>query len=340
MKNANAPHPLPSILRIAAEPYRYFTETEVHTLLTERPEEYAAFVRDAVMAIAAGRAQVTMPPKQVFTDPATGGDFRLMPCESRWGELVIKTVKLIGTNRVQRKVPDQITVGKAFALDPAENFVSSIFEACLLSSARTGLCAALAIDALARSRDRLVVIGSGRVGYYAALYAVAAAGVTRVVLSDLDRGRAREGAAALSAEFPGIQCEAKDPAEIHAADVVALATTSTRPILSPPAWGANLVVSLGADIDSQSELDPAWARVAELYVDTPDSLRFGDLRAWQRKGLIDSGDVKELLQILPGGAGNSGRPRVFISTGSALFDNLTIAYILSRAHPQDRRNNI
>lgn len=340
MKNAHSEPPLPSILRVAAEPYRYFTEREVHDLLTDRPGEYAAFVRDVMTAIAAGRAQVTMPPKQVFTDPATGGDFRLMPCELRWDDRVVKTVKMIGTNMAQHRVPDQITVGKAFALDPEENYVSAIFEACLLSSARTGLCAALAIEALARACERLVIIGSGRVGYYAALYAVAAAGMTRLVLTDLEHGRAKEAAAALSAEFPGIQCEARDPAEIRAADVVALATTSTRPVLSPPAWGANLVVSLGADVDTQSELDPAWARAAELYMDTADSLRFGDLRAWLADKLIEPAEVKELLQVLRAGAGDSGRPRVFISTGSALFDNLTIAYILSRAHLQDRRNNI
>lgn len=335
MKNAHSEPPLPSVLRVAAEPYRYFTEREVHGLLTDRPEEYAAFVRDAMMAIAAGRAQVAMPRKQVFTDPATGGDFRLMPCELRWDDRVVKTVKLIGTNIAQRRVPDQITVGKAFALDPQENYVSAIFEACLLSSARTGLCAALAMEALARARERLVIIGSGRVGYYAAFYAAAAARVTRVMLSDSKPARARDAAAALAARFPGVHWEAKDPSDIGGADVVLLATTSARPVLTPPAWGANLVVSLGADVDTQSELDPAWARLAELYVDTADSLRFGDLRAWLEEKLIEPAEVKELLEVLRVGSGHSGRPRVFISTGSALFDNLTIAYLLQALQPRE-----
>lgn len=104
-----------------------------------------------------------------------------MPCEVRSGVQITKTVKLIGTNTVQRVVPDQITVGRLLVLDPAENFVFAVMEACLLSSDRTGACAALAIDALARARDRLAVIGSGRVGFYAALYAIAAAGAKHVI---------------------------------------------------------------------------------------------------------------------------------------------------------------
>jgi ornithine cyclodeaminase/alanine dehydrogenase-like protein (mu-crystallin family) len=338
-----APHgaarggPLPGVLRVSAEPYRYYTEAQVHESLTRKPEQYVAFLKQSLRAIADGRASLTLPPKQVFEDAATRGDFRVMPCELRGEGGVTKTVKLIGTNTVQRAVPDQITVGKLLVLDPAENFVSAVVEACLLSSARTGACAALAVDALARAREEMVVIGSGRVGFYAALYSVAAAGVKRVVFCDLVARRAREAARGVAARFPSAKCEARPLESIPTADVVVLATTSETPVANPPAWGANLVISLGADTDTQSELAPAWARSADIYCDTLDTLRFGDLRAWIEAGIADPAGITDLLQVYRRPPRAAERPRVFVSTGSALFDNLTARYLLERTETVTRR---
>ena len=321
---------LPRHLRLGKEPCRYYTEAEVHAALTADPAGYFRFVKQTLVAIAEGRAQVSAPPKQVFTDPATGGDFRVMPCELRAGSRAVKTVKVIGTNTVQRKVRDQITVGKLLVLDSDENFVSAVFEACLLSSARTGACAALAIDVLARERERLVVIGSGRVGHYAALYAVAACGVRRLTFCDSIPGRARGLAKWFSAAFPGVDSDASPVGAVADADVVVLATTSAVPVVSPPCWGANLVVSLGADTDTQSELDPAWARHAAIYCDSVDSLRFGDLRAWVEAGRIDATAVTSIVEALRDNPRRGEQPSVFVSTGSALFDNLTACYLRER----------
>jgi ornithine cyclodeaminase/alanine dehydrogenase-like protein (mu-crystallin family) len=176
-----------------------------------------------------------------------------------------------------------------------------------------------------------VVVGSGRVGYYAALYAVAAAGVRAVTFCDRLPGRADEAARTLAGVSPGVHCEARPAAEVASADAVVLATTSSVPVASPPCWGARLVVSLGADTDTQSELDPAWADQAEIYCDTLDSLRFGDLRAWVAAGRVQPAAARELLDVLRAPPPASPRPRVFISTGSALFDNLTARYLLDQA---------
>ena len=322
---------LPEAFRVSPEPFRYHTEAEVHAPLTANPGDYLQFMRRTLTAIARGEARLTLPPKQVFDDPATSGDFRVMPCELSYAGKVTKSVKLIGTNTVQRAVPDQITVGKLFVLDPVENFVSDVIEACLLSSARTGACAALAVTALARARAELVVVGSGRVGLYSAFYAAATGSVARIRFCDLVPERARRAARWLAAAIPGVQCVASPVAAIESADVVVLATTGAAPVSSPPGWSANLVVSLGADTDTQSELDPAWSRYAEIYCDTLDSLRFGDLRAWIAARTADPAAVSDLLAVLRSPPRDSGRPRVFISTGSALLDNLTARYLMERA---------
>ena len=323
--------------RVSPEPFNYYSEGEVHAALVADPAGYLQHLRQCLGAIAAGQAALTLPPKQIFADPANGGDFRVMPCEVSFAGRVTKSVKLIGTNTVQQTVPDQITVGKLLVFDPRENFVANVFEACLLSSARTGACAALAIASLARRSDDLVVIGSGRVGLYAALYAVAAAGVRRVRFCDIVTARARRAAAWLRKQSPGSQTEAVTASAIDSTDVLVLATTSTSPVASPPGWNANLVVSLGADTDSQSELDPGWARCADFYCDTMDSLRFGDLKAWVAARSLDPASVRDLLAVLRSPPRDGSRPRVFVSTGSALFDNLTASYLLGSGAAETRR---
>jgi ornithine cyclodeaminase/alanine dehydrogenase-like protein (mu-crystallin family) len=316
------------VLRTAEEPYAVITDADVHRALSRDPQGYFQHILKQLQAIAAADITVEMPPKQLFTDPGATSDFRVMPCVVRSAAGTVKTVKLVGTNTLQMTVPDQITVGKALVIDAQENHITHIVDACLLSSARTGLCAALAIQLLATRHEQLTIIGSGRVGYYAAFYAAAACGARQVVFTDSVPEKAVDAAAALHAHFPDIECRAALITQLSSTDVVVLATTSAQPVCSPPAWHASLVISLGADIDHQSELDPTWASAADIYVDTPDTLRFGDLKTWIEQGLLDNTGIGDFMGLLQNGAAGSDRCRLFVSTGSALLDNLTLDYLL------------
>ncbi|VAV84982.1 hypothetical protein MNBD_DELTA01-9 [hydrothermal vent metagenome] len=326
---------LQEALRVTSEPCEYFSEEQIHGLLTGRPLEYYQFVKDELTGIAEGSLQLELPAKQVFPDPGAGSDFRVMPCIVRGRKKVRKTVKIVGTNTLQQLVPDQITVGKAFALHPEENFVSHVFDACLLSSARTGICSTIAIDLLSTAREKITIYGAGRVGYYAAFYAASLGGVSEISIIDRDPDRAARSASLLGSQLPSVRFSAADKEDaVVDTDVLILATTSTTPVCSPPGPGANLIISLGADTDHQQELAPEWAGVADIFVDTDDCVRFGDIRAWQKAGLIPVGQkITGLLELLRNGAPSAGaakKQRVFISTGSALFDNLTIGYLLGR----------
>lgn len=323
------------VLRTAPEPYLTIDDATVHRLLCESPQDYFDHLLSRLRDIAAGRIQVELPPKQVFadggSDDSNAADFRVMPCVTRSAGGAIKTVKLVGTNIAQQQVPDQITVGKALVIDTAENFITHVVDACLLSSARTGLCAAIAIHLLARRKQKLVVIGSGRVGYYSALFAAACCGVGEIAFVDADVSRAEAAAAALAARQPQVMCGSTTIDKLSGCDIAILATTSRRALCAPPGWHADLVISLGADIDCQSELDAAWAAAADIYVDTPDTARFGDLRAWLASGLVDEKNINKINDLLTSPAtSRENRPRLFISTGSALFDNLTLEYLLRR----------
>lgn len=319
--------PLPAALRPHPAPCRHWDEATVHRRLSADPAGYLAFAIDYLAEIATGRAQLQMPAKQVLDDP-DGGDFRLMPCVVRGPRGTLKTVKIVGTNRRQQCLPGQITVGELLVLDAVEQFVRERFDACLLSSARTGLVAALALGRLAPQARRVAVIGAGRVGFYTALYCAALASIERIDIADREHARALDLAETLTRH--GLPCQAV-PAADPGCDAWLLTTTSAAPFCEPPPAAPAVVASLGADAAGQRELCDAWAGRAALWVDSADAVNYGDLLAWRQQGVIDNATPPDLLSLSGDPLGPTGvdTQRLFISTGCALYDNLTAAYLLA-----------
>jgi len=319
------------ILRVHPEPCEYITENTIHSQLTRAPSAYVEYLKSHLTNIATGRSKSLLPSKAIFPDGPGKGDFRVMPCVFDSGTHVTKTVKIVGTNLTEVDIPDQVTVGKAVCIHPDDNYITHIFEACLLSSARTGACVSIAISQLAPSPKTISIVGSGRVAYYVALYAAELGGVEEIIFHDTDEQRARLISSWGNLDL-GVRCRAATAgAGVERSEVVVLATTSTTPLFAPADLDADLVVSVGADTEEQRELASSWAQASDLYCDVLDSLRVGDLKAWQEEGVVQPHDLMDLLTLLKNGPrARNGKPRVFISTGSALFDNLTIAYLLHR----------
>lgn len=320
------------VLCIHPEPYEYITDAEVHSALTAEPAEYLSFLERMLKSVAHGQASMEHPSKLIFKDDHGKGDFRVMPCVVRGEGEAIKTVKIAGTNRAGTAVPAQATVGKAFRLHPEDNYITHIYEACLLSSARTGACAAIALKHLAPSRRKITIIGAGRVAYYTALYTSIQGGVEEIAFRARHAERAQAIVKWASRRFKGISCRVGTQDDLRRNDVAVFATISTVPLCHPDDVEAGLIISLGADAEELHELDSSWAFRADVYVDMLDSIHVGDLRAWIAEGVISSAEIIPLLRLLKEGPKDSGRTRVFISTGSAMFDSLTIAYLLHRAN--------
>jgi len=323
---------LTAVLRPAHEPLLHVNDALVHSFLLADPLGYLNFLEQALGDIADGNMSLILPPKEIFEDGPGKGDFRVMSCITRNADRVIKTVKVVGTNLAQRNVPDQVTVGKTLLLHPEENYVTHVFDANAFSSIRTGACVALALRLLAPEPGSLVCFGAGRVGFYSAVFSIATGRVKSMHFSDVADLRAESLSQFLAVRHSDVRFSAGRVDRNAQCDVVILATTATDPLCHPPGWGANLVISVGADTDFQHELDPAWADMADLFVDTRDSARFGDLRKWLDDGLIGKEDMRDIFDILRNDI-NATRPRIFVSTGSALFDNLTAAYLVERLNP-------
>jgi ornithine cyclodeaminase/alanine dehydrogenase-like protein (mu-crystallin family) len=316
------------------EPCVWVDDAACHRQLTAAPVAYLDTLHADLQRIARGELAMALPRKQIFSDGEGEGDFRVMPCSVRGPGRITKTVKIVGSNLRRQVVREHMTVGRALYLDPLENFVHSEFAAFALSSARTGACAALAHRLLAGGRS-LTVFGAGPVAWYAAFYLASDQRIDRLRLIDPDVGKARRTLDALQQDFPHLrgECLAAPPAVDDSAAVI-LATDSREPFFFPAMTTANLVISLGADSDEQSELDSGWIDAAELTTDLADSALIGDLRRWQAAGLLAGRAPIDLLALLREPQRPRVARRVFVSTGSALLDNLTIHYLLERAAAQ------
>jgi ornithine cyclodeaminase/alanine dehydrogenase-like protein (mu-crystallin family) len=172
----------------------------------------------------------------------------------------------------------------------------------------------------------VAIVGAGRVGYYSAFYIAALGNTAEIIFHDRREGRAQDAARALQRAYPAINSMAAMGKEADA-DVVVLATDSLKPVYGEGRPTTRLIISLGADTHWQHELSPDLLDSAGICVDTLDSFSYGDLRLWHEEGRVSREQATDLLGLLrerPEPAGQS----VFISTGSALFDNLTIDYML------------
>ena len=332
------PHPP---FRLDPEPCTWFDDAFCHRQLTESPVAYLDALQHDLQRIADGELALVLPAKQIFVDvldqcrrPEAGtGDFRVMPCVVRGADRITKTIKIVGSNFERKIVRERMTVGRALYLDPLENFVRSEFAAFALSSARTGACAAIAHRLLHGGRS-VTVFGAGPVAWYTAFYLASDGEVDRLRLIDPNTDKAQRTLYALKQQFPNLQCDYFAAlAGVDDSEVAVLATDSASPFFHPAMTKARLVISLGADSDEQSELHPEWIDHATLITDLRDSALLGDLKRWQACRLLADRPQLDLLGLLRQEAWptDDHERRVFISTGSALLDNLTIHYLLHKA---------
>lgn len=322
---------LESLFRLNPEPYTFFDDRRVHRALTTDPRAYLDALLEAIESIAFGKASLELPPKQVFVDPGQRSDFRVMPCVVRFPGRTRKTVKIIGTNWPRTVVPGEISVGKAFSLHPTENFIEAGFAGCLLSSARTGACVATGLRLLAPDSRHIAIVGSGRVGYYAGLFAASLGEAERISFADIVEERALLAAQSLRSRFSGLETDTFHPGELPStSDALVLATDSEQPIFDASGYRPRLVVSVGADTDWQSEISPEVLSHYALSVDTQDSPNYGDLAAFRSHGHLDIDKLPDLFELARDDSRRQS-PALFVSTGSALFDNLTIDYLMTQA---------
>lgn len=324
--------PSEKLLRLSDEPCRHISEVEVHDVLMAHShafmDELASFYRHWP-ADAEGVASVQLPIKQVFSQAACAGDFRVMPCVIE--PLQLKMVKVIGTNEEQHQIKDKICVGKAALIDYRDNYIYALFDVCALSSFRTAAIACLAFSSTGLKSFDVGLVGAGRIGFYTAVILHRWLGISTVRVIDPDAENLARFCALCARYLPNMNITIMTSINSFAnEEAIFIATTSQEPIChATNSRGVRFISSVGADADNLSELDETLLATHELITDSTQSMCLGDMKRWQDCGQLSPQQVTELKDAIDQPLRNDEN-RLFISTGVALQDALVCNFIYGK----------
>jgi ornithine cyclodeaminase/alanine dehydrogenase-like protein (mu-crystallin family) len=329
------------ILRLPTEPCVHYPEMTVHREIMNGLCAFMDALEGFYLAWAREDAAVTQPPKEIFSRPEVGGDWRVMPCAVAGGlpfsggaNAAIDAVKIIGTNEEQRVVHDKISVGKALLLHPTDHHVEAIFDVAALSSFRTAAISVLAYKYGGYRGDDLPgIIGAGRIGYYTAAVLRQWMELPRLLVHDADETRSRSFVEAVGDPFGG-DLQSVTLAELcRDGTAIFLATTSSQPVIDGQLGrNARFISSVGADADNLSELASDVLAGRLLVSESKQNIALGDLRRWHDAGLIGPEHIRTLDGVIgDAGAGAPvAMPVVFVSTGTAVQDALLCRFLHDR----------
>ena len=290
------------------------------------PERAVEAVRDAFVAYA--RGEWTMPPK-VYVPAYPAGDFRAMPALGA-GHALLKWVTSFPGNPAQG-LPT--VTGLVLLSDALTGMLKAALDAGAVTALRTGAAAVLAAETLGRRDARsAAVIGAG-VNGEAAARTFAARG-RRVLLWDVDRGRAEAVAERIGTEVAASRDEAL------AADVLVTVTPGREVVLGAGSLQPGQHASLmGADGPGKAEIAvDELTRVRVFCDDWEQASHNGDLMHAVEAGVLARDDVTQLGDVLIGAADGRRTDQditVFDSTGLAIQDLAIALAAMERAPDLD-----
>jgi ornithine cyclodeaminase/alanine dehydrogenase-like protein (mu-crystallin family) len=265
-----------------------------------------------------------MPPK-VYVPAYPAGDFRAMPALGG-GHALLKWVTSFPGNPA-RGLPT--VTGVVLLSDASNGMLKAALDAGAVTALRTGAAAVLAAETLGRDdAETAAVIGAGVNGEAAARTFVARG--RRVLLWDVDRGRAEAVADAIGAEVAGSREEAL------AADLLVTVTPGREVVLGEGSLRPGQHASLmGADGPGKAEIAvEELARVRVFCDDWEQASHNGELFHALEAGRLGREDVTELGEVLTGaaqGRRSADEPTVFDSTGLAIQDLAIALAAIERA---------
>jgi ornithine cyclodeaminase len=271
------------------------------------------------------------PPRQAV--PGEAGEILIMPATSP-GAAGVKLVTVAPANP-ERGLPR--IQGVYVLFDPETLAPAALVDGIALTNLRTAAVSALAVRHLAAAgAERLVVFGTGAQGWahVGALRAVAP-GISRVDVVARDRGRLDAFVERCAAEHDGLQAEAAAPDAVAEANLVVCATTAREPLFDGALVRDDAtVVAIGSHEPAAREVDAALAGRATVVVESRASAlrEAGDVIRAIDEGALDAAGLVPLAALVRGDTGpNSGRPRLFKSTGMAWEDLVVAAAAHARA---------
>jgi alanine dehydrogenase len=314
------------------------TRSDVAALLSL--DDCIAAVESAFRAHAEGR---TLRPG-VLGVPSEGGGFHIKAAGLA-GEPSYVAVKCNGNfsdNPSRFGLP--AIQGVIILCNGADGRPLAVLDSIEVTIQRTGAATAVAARYLARPEAAVAAIcGCGHQGRVQLRALARVLPLRQAWAFDVDAARARDFAAALSAEL-GLPVRATDDlaAAVKSCDVCVTCTPSRQAFLRreqvPPGC---FVAGVGADNPAKQELHPDLLAGATLVVDVLEQCAvMGDLHHALEAGALSRADVHaELHEVIAGHKPGRRSPQeivVFDSTGTALEDVAAAALVYERALREGR----
>ena len=276
----------------------------------------------ALAAFSAGEVQ--QPVRTVLEVGADRAYFGVMPAYT--GDAMGAKLVTVFAKNLEQGLPSHLAT--ILLLDPATGALAAILDGRYITEARTAAVSAVSARHLARPDAAiLAILGSG-------VQATSHLEALRLV-RDFREVRVWSPTAAHRERFAaehGIHASGTAEEAVRGADVIALVTASKTPVLES-AWvqdGAH-VISVGACVPSQQEMDPALVRRARLIVDSRAAAvrESGDVIAAGSEHI--AGELGEVAAGRVAGREHAAQVTVFKSLGLAVEDVAAASLALQRA---------
>jgi ornithine cyclodeaminase len=303
--------------------------SDVHAAL--RPAECAAAMREALLALAGGRAQ--MPLRTVTRPDGAAGLIALMPSymsaapgDPGGATYGLKAICITPSNPAAGLDAHQgvVLLSSGDTGEPV-----ALLNAAAVTEIRTAAVSVVATDLLARpDAGELAVIGTGVQARAHVLALDAARNLAAIRVAGREPSRAAAFAASLAGQTRapiGGSGSARDA--VDGAGIVVTATSSAAPVLDL-AWLApgTHVNAVGSCLPTARELDSATMATAALFADRRDSMltEAGDYLLAAADGAVGPERIRaELGELLAGtadGRADAAEITVFESLGLAIED--------------------
>ncbi len=325
--------------------FRLLTESDVRAVLTM--DDLIDAMRDALRRFSAGR--VDQPVRLMLRAHGDDGLFATMPAfvradESGGASLGAKLVTVFGRNH-DRGLPSHLA--SIVLLDPETGALLALMDGRYITEARTAAVSAVSSQLLARkTAASLAIIGTG-VQAHSHLLALSRVHTLRSATvwsptkahrdAFVERASAERGAGGSTPRVGAVD----HPGEaVVGADVIVLATASATPVVEN-GWvkpGAH-VISVGACIPTQREMDPDLVARARLFVDSRQAalVESGDVVLGMKEGRFGADHIAaEVGEVVNGATGRRSETEVtiFKSLGLAVEDVTAAALAYARAVEQ------
>jgi alanine dehydrogenase len=309
----------------------------IAALMTQR--DYIAAVEAGFRAYVGGGGDVPLP----MHIPAQRGGFHAKGARLALDRNYV-AVKLNG-NFPGNPVSGLPTIqGVVLLCDGADGSLLAVMDSIEITLRRTGAATALAARFLApQGADCVAICGCGEQGRAQLAALAEVLPLRRASAWDLDADKAgafaRDMSEAVRFEVSAV---ADLPDATRSSQIIVTATTARTPFLSKDIVpkGA-FVAAVGADSPEKSELVPDLMAGATIVVDLlAQAVTMGDLHHAIDAGVVTAEDVHaELGELIAGrkvGRTSPGETIVFDSTGTALQDVASAAWIWRRAVTEKR----